>query len=160
MIKVAPKSPNRMLVFRNYSFVVAKSKFERLSGMSVWLANPSIGEPYSHIITHPPWRPSHKPQLWRLAFKISRLKTFWRFVDTEPPTCNPEMLMAWLPPETWHRRGICGVVHERWGHYDENGSCVPDDFEDAESPMQGLHCPVVPIRFWTICFAGKKNLVS
>lgn len=31
-----------MSFFRNYSVIVAKSKFERLSGVGVWLANPSI----------------------------------------------------------------------------------------------------------------------
>jgi hypothetical protein len=32
----APKSPTPILVFRNYSAVVAKFRFERLSGAGVW----------------------------------------------------------------------------------------------------------------------------
>jgi hypothetical protein len=39
-----PKSSVLTLVFRNWSAVVAKFRFERLSGVGVWLVNPSIRE--------------------------------------------------------------------------------------------------------------------
>jgi hypothetical protein len=38
----ALKTPNPTLVFRNCGVIVAKFKVERLSGVGVWLANPSI----------------------------------------------------------------------------------------------------------------------
>ena len=41
MREVTLKSLNQISVFRNCGVVMAKSKFERLSGVGVWLANPS-----------------------------------------------------------------------------------------------------------------------
>jgi hypothetical protein len=37
----APKSPILTLVFRNWSAVVAKFRFEQLGGVGVWLVHPS-----------------------------------------------------------------------------------------------------------------------
>jgi len=52
----APKSPNPMLVYRNYGAIVAKFKFGRLSGVGVWPADLStllrIGDKKPRALEH------------------------------------------------------------------------------------------------------------